>query len=202
MNRRRFIEQSSWWLAMAGSVAQGATTETYKEVISSVLITENGKKLVVTTSQYHYIFDAPPALVRTLKEKFHPYVTATFSDFHVSSSGKTVGTTTLAIANAPHEALEEAIAAGFVRSADGAAFTTSLNGQRYRAGGVKPTAQYKLNNSYEINVVSEQSESRTRITPIQVVGGVLVLAGVALFALMVFGSCAVHGTLGTSACHE
>lgn len=202
MNRRGFIQHGLGWLAVTDGVAHGATPDIYKETISSVLITQDSKKLVVMSGKYHYIFNASPALVSTLKGNFHPYVTATFSDFQVSSSGHVVGTLRLAAPNAPREALEEAVAAGFVRSADGAAFTTRLTGLRYRAAGVEPTAPYKLNHAYEINLVSGQPESRARITPIQVVGGVFVLAGVALFALMVFGSCAAHGTLGTSGCHE
>jgi hypothetical protein len=49
MNRRGFIQQVSWYLAVAGGVAQGATPGTYKETISNVLITEDSKKLVVMT---------------------------------------------------------------------------------------------------------------------------------------------------------
>ena len=104
IDRRGFAQQLFCSLALV-RVAHGAARETYSEVVSSVLITKDGKKLVVMTDRFHYTFDASPALLRTLKGSFHQYVTARFSDFHVSPNGRIIGLTTLTVAEAPDEAL-------------------------------------------------------------------------------------------------
>ena len=66
------------------------TTST--EVVSSVLISADEKELVVMTPQFHYIFDVPTPLVQSIKGQLHPFIQASFSQFHVDINGKTSGT--------------------------------------------------------------------------------------------------------------
>jgi hypothetical protein len=204
MKRREFIEKSAVVTALlaVGVDALADDASNYTERISSVLISQDEKKLVVVTRNYHYIFPAQPTLVKTLKGSFHPHVSGRFADFRVSPYGVTSGKVTLVVAGAPRDELAEAIAAGFRPSTDGATFTTTVIGQRYRAGPIQLPEKYDLNSTYDISVASEQAGSKAPITPLRVVAGVLVIAGVALFALVIFGACAVHGTLGSSSCHE
>lgn len=204
MKRREFIEQSAGLTALltvwVDALADDAST--YTEHISSVLVSQDETKLVVVTHNFHYIFAAQQTLVKTLKSSFHPHVSGRFSDFRVSSSGLTSGKVTLVVSGAPSDELADAIAAGFRASNDGATFTTTVIGQRYLAGAIQLPEKYSLNTTYDISVATMQAENKASITPLRVVGGVLVIAGVALFALVIFGACAVHGTLGSSGCHE
>jgi hypothetical protein len=91
MKRREFIENSvgltSLLAVWVDALADDASK--YTEHISSVLISQDEKKLVVVTRNFHYIFLAQPTLVKTLKSSFHPYVSGRFSDFRVSSNGVT-----------------------------------------------------------------------------------------------------------------
>jgi hypothetical protein len=202
MNRREFIGHSALGLVVTG-VSGCATTDewkSYHEAVSSVLISSDEHKLVVMTAHYHYIFDAAPGLVGTLKGTFHPYVKATFGGFRVFKSGRTLGTVTLILSNAPGEAVDEAVAAGFERDPKGAELVASVEGQRYRAGVVKTTSPYSLNKSYDIEVSSEQSQAHLSETPIKVVGGALVLGYVVLLPATVLAGCAMSGSLHN--CHE
>ena len=186
MNRRDFFTYSFGLTAMVG-IAFCADYHKVRrdiistEVVSSVLISADQTKIVVMTRQYHYIFDVPTPVVQALKAPFHTYVQATFSTFHVDAAGKTIGTVSLLISNAPNEALEAAISAGFAKTASGAAYATTLHGDRYGAGNLQPTQQYKLNKTYEITVVSEGYEWRP--TPIATVEGEFALGSLILFSL-------------------
>ncbi len=204
MNRREFSKQLLTLLAIAGIsdfAFPAIEAQTYKEEISSVLISADSKKLVVMTNGFHYIFNTPSTIVQALKGKFHEYLQANFSNFHVAKSGKIAGKVALQLsATAPNDALEDAINAGFIKTPDGAIFNTAIEGVRYRPGAVPTLEKYKLNKTYEIEVTSEQPGDKARITPLQIVGGALAVAGVALFALVIIGNCAVTGKL--SNCHE
>ena len=202
MNRRRLVAHAALWLSGIG-VSSCVTSDewrTYNESVSSVLISSDNSKLVVMTPRYHYIFDATPSLIGTLKGAFHPYVKATFGGFRVFRSGRTLGTVTLIVSNAPSEAVDTAVAAGFERDAKGAESVVSVQGQRYRAGAVKSSSPYSLNKSYDIEVTSEQSESHLSETPIKMVGGALVLGFVVLLPAAVLAGCAMNGSLHN--CHE
>jgi len=202
MNRREFIGHSALSLTFAG-VSSCVTSDewrTYHESVSSVLISSDDSKLVVMTPRYHYIFDATPSVIRTLKGTFHPYVKATFGGFRVFKTGSTLGTVTLILSNAPTEAVGEAVAAGFEPDPKGAELVVSVQGQRYRAGSVKPASPYSLNKSYDIEVTSEQSEAHLSETPIKLVGGGLVLGYVVLLPASVLAGCTMSGSLRN--CHE
>lgn len=186
MNRRNFVGHSLGWLALAS--ASSCATQykvpietSYKEVISSVLISVDEKTLVVMTDHFHYIFDVPSPLVQALKGNFHPYVQATFSAFRVDARGKMSGTISLLILNAPSEALQAAIGAGFTRTSNGAALTISLHGERFTSVNILPTDRYRLNTSYKIDVVTEGYTYKA--TPIAPIEGELALGGMLLIFL-------------------
>lgn len=201
MNRRSFLAHSCGWLAMGRvsvSLAQYRKVPNYaksKEVISSVLISSDEKKLVVMTHDFHYVFDVPVALVQAIKGSFHPFTHATFSEFRVDSSGSTTGTVTLRVSGAPREDLESAVRAGFSRSPRGAWFTTELHGERYNAGDVQVGSQYQLNEPYEIEVETENGYS-WRASPLASLGGSLALGLVILVSLPVAAGCALGKAAG------
>jgi hypothetical protein len=175
-------------LTLAGlaltSVSSCTTTPTQTssmERVSSVLISADEKKIVVMTRQYHYIFDVPSPLVQALKGTMHQYDQATFSQFHVYNNGKTRGAVSIVVSNAPNEVLEAAVAAGFMRTSNGAVFSTALYGDRYGAGDVQPTKQYKLNQSYHIQVVSDGYSHIP--SPVKSAVGGFALGGLILFSL-------------------
>jgi hypothetical protein len=197
MNRRAFVEHSIRLLAVASvpscgyhKVRMGPDT-TSKESVSAVLISSDDKKLVVITSQFHYVFDAPSPLVQTLKGTLHPFVHCTLSQFHVDINGKASGTISLLIPNSPNlalsplinAALSNAVAAGFTRTSSGAEYITMLHGDRYSAGDVQPAKQYQLNKTYEIEVVSEGYGYRA--SPVGAVAGEMAIGGLILFSLPV-----------------
>lgn len=204
MHRREFSKKIFALLAITGTsnfAFSAIGIQTYKEYISSTLISADGKKLVVITSGFHYVFNTTPTIVQALKGRFHEYLQARFSNFHVAASGKILGKVSLQLpATAPDDALEDAINAGFIRTPDGAIFNTPLEGERYKPGEIQTLEKHKLNQTYEIEVTSEQSAEKASITPLQVVGGVLAVAGIALFALVLIANCAMTGKLNN--CHE
>ena len=172
-------------VATAAPAAQSTKTTVHgksksKEIISSVLITVDDTKVVAMTSHFHYIFDIPPTVLAALKAQFHPYVRATFSKFHVELFGITTGTVALSVpTSAPDEALAAAIAAGFTKTSGGAVFIADLHGHRYTAGDIQPTAQYKLNQPYEIEVEDDLVNYR-KPSPIKMAAGYLAIGAILL----------------------
>jgi hypothetical protein len=136
-------------------------------------------QLVVMTSHFHYVFELPGPLLAALKGSFHPYVHATFSAFHVDIPGTASGTVSLSVASAPDDALAAATAAGFTKTPDGAVFDTTLHGHRYTAGDVQPTAQFRLNRPYEIEV-EDDLQNYKKPSPIVMAAGYLTIGGILL----------------------
>ncbi|MBS0417044.1 MAG: hypothetical protein JSR66_04990 [Proteobacteria bacterium] len=204
MDRREFLSGSLLFsgLSVAGCVTTTPEWTSYSETVTSVLISADEKQLAVVTRDYHYLFEAPPALVRTLKGSFHPDVIATLGGFRVFANGTMQGTVTLQLRNAPADKMDEAVAAGFsLMEPRHAALVVSLEGHRYKAGSFKPLPEYQLNKSYQIAVEAEKSTPHIEATPIKMVAGVpLVLGGVVLFPLAVAVGCVASGNLGN--CHE
>lgn len=63
----------------------------YKEVLGSPLITEDGKKLVLVGKKYHYIFDLDSELKDILLSKRNERLTTYFDTFKVDENNKVVG---------------------------------------------------------------------------------------------------------------
>jgi hypothetical protein len=165
--------------------------EEYSEDISSVLISQDGKKLVVIGKQHHYIFEAPRVIVQTLRSSFHSSVAGAFGKFFVDSDGQTIGRYRLVLSKSTvDQDRADALAAGYESADDGQlSFNGELRGVRYSAGDVRlPATAEKLNNSYRVLISAEQSTAKkaakSLLTPITVaVDGALFIVAIPLLAI-------------------
>lgn len=181
------------------ALVQDATTPdrtVYAETVSSILVSGNGKALVVVGEKYHYIFDAPESVKATLQSDFRKIVEVGFDRFVVDTSQRITGTYRLRIdKNAPGEQKEKALAAGFKALPTGELVASgSVTGQRYAANGIQPTdASQKLQKEYQVSIAEEKAlgakPAKLLLTPITIaVDGVLFLAAIPLLALVAFAS--------------
>ena len=166
-------------LALAACAApeapQPARPHTYTETISSVLVSEDGKRIAAIGSNHHYIFDAPEVLVKALRSPVHPQLTATFAAFHLDQRGTLTGDWLLTLApDATPVQQQQAQAVGLARGVDGA-WTASgrLKGQRFTGWTYKLRGpQDKLNKAYEVEITTEASAADVAVddaaTPIRV----------------------------------
>jgi hypothetical protein len=132
----------------------------YTETISSVLLSEDGKRVAAIGANHHYIFEAPDVLVKALHSPVHSQLQATFSTFHVDKRGVVSGDWTLVLADgASAQARQAALAVGLAPGGDGRLATSGrLVGQRftgwtYRLG----REQDKLNKAYDIEISVDAS---------------------------------------------
>ena len=147
----------------------------YTETISSVLVSEDEKRLAVIGSGHHYIFDAPPVLVRALRSPVHPQLSATFAGFHLDRNGVVSGDWLLTLAPGASPAVaEQARAVGLVPGPDGVLATGGiLKGKRYTGWTYKLRGdQDKLNKPYEVEISTDLSTADVVVdeaaTPIRV----------------------------------
>lgn len=164
-------------------------SDDYVERVSSVLISKDGKTLVIVGSNYHYIFEAPPTIVRTLTSDYQRYVGASLGTFTVDGAQRLTGTFVLHLRDdAPDGAKTSAKNAGFVEDASGYLRSDGvLSGTRYDAGNVNIGADARaLNREYHVNINVPRSQNadlprKLLLTPLTVaVDGVLIAGGIAL----------------------
>jgi hypothetical protein len=145
-------------LAVSGCASTQHPPHTYKETISSVLLSSDNKHLVAIGSNHHYVFDAPAPLVAALHASLHPRLSAEFSTFNVDPQSTITGEYTLVLEGglAPEEqtAAEEL---GFARGPDGRWLEQGrLAGRRYTGWTYKTGEhQEKLNKPYTIEITVE-----------------------------------------------
>lgn len=190
-------------LAMLGVVAplllNGCITpqlfenRSYRENVSSVLISADEKNVVVITDKYHYIFSAPDTLVRTLKSSLHKNVAAKINTFHVDENGSTFGRVDLTVDDkSTAQELNEAISYGFTKSGNGAYAILQLEGMRYDKNNISPQLEsQKLRKPYLVIVTEPQTVGekavKVLITPITLAAdGALVIGAIPL-VLMGYG---------------
>ena len=156
------VATSSLLAGCATSPAGGdpAHEHRYTESISSVLLSEDGKRMAAIGASHHYIFDAPEVLVKALHSPVHAQLQATFSTFHIDKRGVMTGDWVLTLAPGATPASQQAaLAVGLVADADGGYSAAGhLKGQRftgwtYRLG----REQDKLNKPYIIEVSTDAS---------------------------------------------
>ncbi len=154
---------------------QPARPRSYSETISSVLVSEDGKRIAAIGSNHHYIFDAPDVLVRALRSPVHPQLTATFAAFHLDPQGVVTGDWLLTLApDATPAQQQQAQAVGLARGADDAwSAGGRLKGRRYTGWTYTLRGpQDKLNKAYEVEITSDASAGDTAVdaaaTPIRV----------------------------------
>lgn len=213
VSRRLFLIGS----AIASSVFYGCATsalfkhEEYSEHITSIFISADQRKLIVITERYHYIFDAPQAIVSTLQSQLSSAVQANFyhennngffsdteisrrrHDFYVDSSGNVEGDYTLRlIPPASSELVSEAKRLGYQFNVDSMNCWTQsgrLAGKRYSSGGIRASVlEHKLKKPIDLFIEAEQSTSnkilKAPLTPITVAAdGALVLISIPLIPL-------------------
>ena len=163
------------------------TYNEYSEEVSSVLISEDGTKLVVMTNTYHYIFDAPPIIINALKGNFRHLVNAAFRYFTVDSSNNITGSIQLYLQGGTELEKKSALNLGFDKFDSGILKGFNINGVRYKSDGFKPIKKYKLNRTYTIKVLEKlSSKGQTDIsetTPIIIQEGLIKIAGTILMIL-------------------
>ncbi len=157
----------------------------YTEEVTSVLMSEDGKKLVFIGDGYHYVFDTPVVLLHSLRSSFRKSLFARFKEFRVDKNDHITGNITISLdESASQEDKEEAIEVGYDKRSDSPALELSLQGKRYKSGGVAADrVGYKLNYTYKITVLEERSSleksALTAATPISVLAdGLLIIGGV------------------------
>ncbi len=180
-------------------------SHSYKEEVSSVLISEDRKKIVFIGKNYHYIFDAPPIVVKTLTANFHKNVSALLGNFYVDKAGIVKGELTLSLSiNAPEQDKLSALEMGYTKRIIPNAgycceYEVNLTGDCYDSNGIQPTLiSQKLNKTYVVNVyvITEQSFSekvaKASLTPITVaIDGVLLIGALPLMIplMIMFSNC-------------
>jgi hypothetical protein len=164
---------------------------TYVEEVTSILMSEDGKKLVFIGDGYHYIFDAPVKLFHSLNSSFQKSLFAKFKGFRVDKNEQITGIITISLDDsATQEDKEEAINLGYDKGSTSPTLDLTLQGHRYKSGDVTTDrVGYKLNYTYKVTVKEERSSlekaALTAATPISVLAdGVLVILGVPLVILL------------------
>ncbi len=155
--------------------AASAEPHRYTETISSVLVSGDEKRLAVIGSGHHYIFDAPPVLVRALRSPVHPQLSATFAAFHLDRHGVVSGDWLLTLApDASPAARQQAKEVGLVEGPDGVLASGGiLKGKRYTGWTYKLRGeQDRLNKSYEVEISTDLTAADVALddaaTPIRV----------------------------------
>ncbi|MET3106434.1 hypothetical protein AAKU67_000917 [Oxalobacteraceae bacterium GrIS 2.11] len=136
-NPRRLFLSGSLFVALMFLI--GCTTPAiearrhYTENVSSILISQDKQKLVFIGKTYHYIFDAPPELVRTLEMPFHSKVSGELSNFHVDAQAGVTGLYSLRIEGTLNERDRlDATSAGYRPDPNGQlALSGKIGGTRY-----------------------------------------------------------------------
>lgn len=186
-------------------------TSAYTERVSSVLISEDNTKLVVIGQNYHYIFEAPKVLVKTLQARFHKNVSAEIGSFGVDANGKVSGVLTLVLdGRASEQDRQDALALGYTSkllksdSKYASEYRFELTGARYKAGGVEPKLiAQKLNTTYSVYVTVAPSAfeqaGKVLLTPVTVgIDGILIIGSIPLILIGV----ATITTTVAAMCHD
>ncbi len=201
MNRRRFLAAGA---ATIPALLTGCATPAlysqinepeyrqYKETVNQVLISQDGKTIVILGAEHHYIMNAPENLVASIQSGFHAKLQASFRTFTVNLEGNIHGELTMQLdASATGHEREQAKAMKFdaygVRDSSVALQRTFvLRGKRYAAGKFAlPPQATPLNQSYTIAVDEQQpvggKAALAVLTPITVAAdGALVLLAIPL----------------------
>ncbi|NTZ04309.1 hypothetical protein [Burkholderia metallica] len=162
--------------------------DAYSEHVSAFMMTEDGKKLVVLGTRYHYIFDLPAQLRPVLLSGYRKSVRTTFAGFHASGGSVTGHYRIVLPKDASDDDRRAASADGFASEPAGLVLEGDIDGKRYSTEGFvekdKAAAQ-PFNRPYSVYIKESPSVVgmglRILATPITVAAdGVLVLGGIVL----------------------
>ena len=180
----------------------------YQENVDSVLISADGKQLVFLGPDYHYIFDAPPALVGALRTPaLHGLIRGELGTFKVDTEGKISGR--IKLIGERHMGDDPSLEAqfkalGFEYAYGDWQFEGQLSGTRYAANGFRLPASMQekgaaLRHAYTVDVREPDSGLRTAgkvlATPVAVGADGVVLAGAAAAAVVLVPVVAVFLTV-------
>lgn len=166
----------------------------YEEEVATFLITEDGKKLAIIGSKYHYIFELEANLKNILlsnnKKQLKPY----FDLFKVNKNNNISGGYTIRYTGENEKYISWLEKMGFesktYRDRTTSTYSGSIKGQRYTANK-KINTIYKFNKPYTIRVEEPSSlisnVGKILATPIAVAAdGVLTIAGITLLPFIPF----------------
>ncbi|MFI4939917.1 MAG: hypothetical protein ACHP7O_06200 [Burkholderiales bacterium] len=136
------------WMAGFLALIAGCTTPAieashhYTEKVSSLLISKDKQKIVFIGTVYHYIFDAPANLVKSLELPFKDKISGVLSNFHVDKNGMVTGLYSLQFTtDLSADDRNMAILAGFQPNAAGQlALAGKITGARYHKGDIDKKA--------------------------------------------------------------
>jgi hypothetical protein len=166
MNRLRrglmLAAVAPWATGLSGCASPAEqVTKVYSETVSSLLISQDNKHVVVIGSHYHYVFDAPGALVQVLASGLHENLDGVLSDFHVDASGAITGHYQLRLRPGLSSELETAATAfGFTPSTpqqSARLLEGQLSGKRFLDNALRANRfRQTLNRSYVVEITAEQ----------------------------------------------
>lgn len=195
--RRQGLQAALLWatLGLGACASEPAVKRhTYVESVSTLLLSQDGRQLVVLGMRHHYVFDAPPELVALAAMPLKLWVQARISPFTVASDGTVKGSYVLVLpADLGQTQVSEAQSLGFIR-VDGVGWAREghLSGRRYVGGNTlrSDRVHETLPQTYRVTVVAEetlaQQVAERAVTPVSVTSaGVLLVYLVALAPVLI-----------------
>jgi len=189
-------------LLLLTACATSYSTRTYKESFSSILISEDQKKIVVLGERFHYVFDVPERLPAFLGSPLRPSLSARFSHLSVEEDGHIQGYLHLFLPFEHRKATEEQkLLAGelgmtVIHSLVYSAEEMHLKGQRFLANqaAVPPGTSTSLNREYIAEIYEQPTKAeiyaRLHPSPVQrAADGALVLLAIPLLPFFFCPNC-------------
>ena len=174
-------------------VVREASYSSYKENISSILITEDGKQLVVLGRRYHYVLETPPHLADILKSPIDKHIVAKIPPLFAEADGNITGDLYLVMdEDAPPAIVERATSFGFHSGGwqGKFAYAARLVGTRYIVEkSLPPAPTTNLRQTYTIQIDEPKEPKGEKalqqaISPVTTAAdGVLMLGALPLFAV-------------------
>jgi hypothetical protein len=166
----------------------------FVEEISSFLISQDGKQLIVVGQRYHYIFAADDTLKFILTSPERKHIKASFNNFVVNSQQTVTGMYTLTLDNQntlPTELKKQFLAHGFSENLQQQklSYIGSVQGTRYLASTVQLPATLLLNQKYTIPMQENYpstaaSVEKALLTPLAIAAdGLLIIGGIPVLLL-------------------
>lgn len=187
---------------LLSACATSYSTMTYKESFSSILISEDQKKIVILGEKFHYVFDVPERLPEFLSSPLRPSLSARFSHVSVEEDGHIEGYLNLFLpfdyrkATEEQKALAGKLGMTVVKSLVYSAEEMHLKGQRFLANqATVPTGtSTPLNRTYiaEIYESPTKAEVYARLNPSPVqraADGALLLLAIPLLPFLFCPNC-------------
>jgi hypothetical protein len=198
MKRREFLPAiaaaSVPWLSgcLTQKLMAKSEENAYVETVSFFLISKDGNNIAVLGDKYHYIFDAPVSLVRTLQSPIRQVLFGHTEPFEVAEDQTVSGNYSIHLKNeATEHDKAQARAIGFTQDQWRRLHIRGrLKGKRYSAANFQldRIQKQKFNQPYRVKVYPERSaadSAKLLLTPITVMAdGVIILGTQALLIVV------------------